>query len=219
MKVMTNVKQASGRQPSPLRRTPAQDRSEQQIERVMGAAASLIGLNGPDNVTTTQIAELAGVSIGSLYRYFKDRDAVLEALLQRSETELLGRIKAGGLSLARDDWREAISAALEIQVGFLRDQNTGFHALWFSTTGALAGRTSEANRTTDDLLAHQLVAELPPARLAALGPQPVAVVRLAMGILTKGTELAFSSTDSQGDPVMIAEAKKAAILYLSAYLD
>lgn len=202
----------------PLRRAPAQSRSEERIERILIATAHLIANAPLESVTTTQIAKAAGMSVGSIYRYFADVDAVYQALLGRSINELVARLRRGGLTLAGRSWRADISNALDIQVDYLQDLDTGFHALWFASSGALAALTTATNQATDDALVDDLISELSPKRLARLGDNPQAVVRMAIGILTKGTELAFTATQTKADPDIIAETKKATINYLAAYL-
>jgi AcrR family transcriptional regulator len=214
---MTNSAAAPDDAPSPFRRSPTQERSERRTERILQATVDLLAHTPPDALTTTRIAKAAEISVGSIYRYFADVDAILNELLQRSEAELLVYIRTG-FSLVGDDWPDAVSRAMDLQVEFLQNHQTGFHSLWFSTTGALAERTLLANRRTDDALTDELIAELPADKLERLGANARTVVRLAVGILTAGTELAFSATNSQGDPVVVAETKLAATLYLSAYL-
>ncbi|CAN5326110.1 hypothetical protein BH09ACT6_BH09ACT6_03670 [soil metagenome] len=202
----------------PLRRAPRQSRSEERTNRILSAAAKLISENPPDSVTTTQIATAAGTSVASIYRYFADVDAIFVSLLHQAEADLLVEIRKG-FSLAGDDWRDAISRALDIQVDFLENKDTGFHALWFGSTGALAAQAARSNTATDDELTMMLVDELSESRRERLGANPETTVRLVVGILTKGTELAYSEAQSQADPVVIAETKRAAIAYLETYLD
>lgn len=64
------------------RRTPRQARSRDTVERVLDAAARVFGARGYAG-TTNEIAASAGVSIGSLYQYFADKDAILVALAER----------------------------------------------------------------------------------------------------------------------------------------
>jgi AcrR family transcriptional regulator len=76
------------------RRSPVQDRARRTVERILDAAAHVFGERGYA-ATTNDVAERAGVSIGSLYQYFRDKDALLVALhdrhLDQIERELLGR--------------------------------------------------------------------------------------------------------------------------------
>lgn len=52
-------------------------------EKILGAAMASICKNGFFNTTTNEIAKRAGISIGSLYSYFKDKDAILMELLKK----------------------------------------------------------------------------------------------------------------------------------------
>jgi AcrR family transcriptional regulator len=72
------------------RRQPVQARSRQTVERILGAAAVLIEQGGVDAVTTRAIAERAGITAPSLYRFFADREQVLDALIEQH----LGRLSA-----------------------------------------------------------------------------------------------------------------------------
>lgn len=78
---------------------PKQDRSRQTYERILVAAEKLFVERGWDGLNTNAIAEEAGVSIGSLYRYFPDKSAVLRALAERAAAPLLEGLDA---ILARD---------------------------------------------------------------------------------------------------------------------
>jgi AcrR family transcriptional regulator len=66
-----------------MRRMPQQTRSQQRVDLILDVAADLFVEIGYGSVTTNAIAERAGISIGSLYRYFPDKDAILHALSSR----------------------------------------------------------------------------------------------------------------------------------------
>lgn len=78
----------------PFRRRPVQERSRQTVERILAAAAQVFGERGYA-ATTNHVADAAGLSIGSLYQYFPDKDALLVALHERhlnaATTRLVGR--------------------------------------------------------------------------------------------------------------------------------
>jgi AcrR family transcriptional regulator len=65
------------------RRNPKQARARETIEAIVEATAQILERDGRDALNTNRIAERAGVSIGSLYQYFADKDAILLALARR----------------------------------------------------------------------------------------------------------------------------------------
>jgi AcrR family transcriptional regulator len=74
-----------------VRRQPKQRRARQTVEAVLDAVARVLKRDGVDAVTTNRIAEVAGVSIGSVYQYFPDKRAIFVALHQR-HVEQMSRI-------------------------------------------------------------------------------------------------------------------------------
>jgi AcrR family transcriptional regulator len=64
-------------------REPKQARSRETFDAILGAAAQVFERKGYASATTNRIAERAGVSIGSLYQYFPNKDAILVALTER----------------------------------------------------------------------------------------------------------------------------------------
>lgn len=77
----TPHRQQTGVTPRPARRSPAQDRSAATVRRINAAAIRLLGRGIPSSrLTTAQIAREAGVSVGALYRFFPDKEALVGAL-------------------------------------------------------------------------------------------------------------------------------------------
>ena len=65
------------------RKKPVQSRSRETVEIIFEAAAQVFSQVGFASATTDRIAERAGVSIGSLYQYFPNKNAILVGLLER----------------------------------------------------------------------------------------------------------------------------------------
>jgi len=79
---------------SMMRKQPQQARSEATIEAVLQAAAHILGQRGWRGLTTNAVADAAGVSIGSLYQYFPNKLALVEAVRQRHFDEVLAILRA-----------------------------------------------------------------------------------------------------------------------------
>lgn len=76
--------------PKPVdRRTrPVQERAKATRERILDTAAELFGERGIADTSTNLIATTAGISIGTLYRYFADRSILVEEILERLITDV-----------------------------------------------------------------------------------------------------------------------------------
>jgi AcrR family transcriptional regulator len=75
-----------------LRNEPVQARSTARLTALLDAAAAAVQELGYERLTTAMVAERAGASIGTVYRYFPDRIAVLQALASRNLERVLGGI-------------------------------------------------------------------------------------------------------------------------------
>ncbi len=65
------------------RKPASQSRAQETVDAILDASARIVDGDGTGALTTNRIAEIAGVSIGSLYQYFPGKDAVLHALVKR----------------------------------------------------------------------------------------------------------------------------------------
>ncbi len=86
------------------RKSPQQLRAQGLVEAILEAAARILETD-PAGFTTNHVAVLAGVSIGSLYQYFPNKDALVAALITRSQAEIVAAARAvaadpGAASLA-----------------------------------------------------------------------------------------------------------------------
>ena len=92
---------AARRIPVRPRKRPLQERSRATVDAILTAATHVFSAQGYAGATTNKVAERAGVSIGSLYQYFPNKDALLAALIDahvREGETLLTKAAAEGIT-------------------------------------------------------------------------------------------------------------------------
>jgi len=70
------------------RKRPTQERSQATVQAILIATTHILTEEGYDRLTTNRVAERAGVSIGSLYQYFPNKDALMVALAEHHANEM-----------------------------------------------------------------------------------------------------------------------------------
>lgn len=89
------------REPRTVRK-PQQARSRRTRERVLEAAVTCFEADGYDGTTTAAIATRAGIAVGTLYGYFRDKRAILLELIDGTTTEMAEHVVKG---LDPEAWR------------------------------------------------------------------------------------------------------------------
>lgn len=152
------------------RKQPRQQRSRATWGAILDAAAQLFGESGYAATTTNKVADRAGVSIGSLYQYFPDKDALLLALAERHIGEATQVLVAEFVALERDrpDLECTLTRLIDAVVALHR-QDPAMHRLLFDQTPRtpeLAGRLRDLERQLGAAVSAQL------QRLEVGGPVP-----------------------------------------------
>ena len=113
-----------------LRRVPQQGRSREKVRRILDAADALLAREGADALVTSRVAREAGVAVGSVYAYFPDKEAIVEALALRYWStvtdSIAGVVEADARAPVADPVAAVMGAVLETFRG-----SAGFRALWF----------------------------------------------------------------------------------------
>ncbi|WP_253885586.1 TetR/AcrR family transcriptional regulator [Actinokineospora diospyrosa] len=132
--------------PYRVRRTPTQYRASRQIERILDAAARVVATKGYAATTTADIAKAATVSIGSVYRYFPDKTAVMRAVVERNTRRFQDRVLADRTPVR--GWRAGLDRAYAVYVDMCRTED-GFRAI--SGAGLAAGELEPQDDAKDPL--------------------------------------------------------------------
>lgn len=101
-----------------VRRVPTQVRSQRRVEKILAATIEVMGEVGFEAATTNAIAERAGVSIGSLYRFYPNKAAIMHALNNRCLNELRETLDA---AFNREGTSQPLEVFIERIIGILED--------------------------------------------------------------------------------------------------
>ena len=75
------------------RKSPRQARSADTVETILAAATRVLERESLAGFNTNRVAEVAGVSVGSLYQYFPNKSALIAALIDRQQSALAQAIE------------------------------------------------------------------------------------------------------------------------------
>ena len=86
--------EAVPRQPLEARKQPVQARSRMTLDAILDAATRVLTMESLSGFNTNRVAEVAGVSVGSLYQYFPNKAALMSALIDREQLRLATALEA-----------------------------------------------------------------------------------------------------------------------------
>jgi len=96
-----------------MRKRPRQQRSKQMVDRILDATSRSLAAHGIEGTTTRRVAEMADISVGSLYQYFSDKESVVTALENRMVDHILAMLTELAPRLHSAPLPEAVRAVLE----------------------------------------------------------------------------------------------------------
>jgi AcrR family transcriptional regulator len=102
--------------PAPRWRNPVQERARITVEAILDTVVKLLKQNGASAITTNRIAEIAGVSIGSVYQYFPNKRAIFIALHARHIDQVDSVIQRALAEHAESPLEDLIRALVESMV-------------------------------------------------------------------------------------------------------
>jgi AcrR family transcriptional regulator len=170
---------------------------------MLDACAEIVDEIGYEGLTTTLLAERAGVAIGSVYQFFPDKRAVVQALTQRSLEAYLQRLAERFTAAELTDWWDGVDAAIEEYIHMHRTV-PGFRTLHFGDVvdGHLLDDEQDNNAVIAAQLADVLVAQFTVVDTTRL--------RFALAIAVEAADALIKFAfrrDPMGDEAVFTEAK------------
>lgn len=193
-----------------LRNEPVQARSTARLSALLDAAAQVVKEIGYERLTTAMVAERAGASIGTVYRYFPDRIAVLQSLSARSLGQFLQRVVPALNGSTKANWWEAFSVVLDDAVSAFRS-NPGFRSLRFGDV--IDVRPPESDRTATAVVAREVAKVLSSRYGLPEGKELELRIEVALDIADALLTRAFAF-NAKGDARFIEEARAVVRSYL-----
>jgi AcrR family transcriptional regulator len=200
----------------PLRRIPVQGRSVARVQRMLDACADLVDEVGYEALTTTMLAERAGVAIGSVYQFFPDKRAIVQALALRNVEAYLARLAARLDSIEFDHWWDVVDTAIDEYIAMHRDV-PGFRTLHFGDVVDV--HLLDAERDNNTIIAEQLAGLLVEHFGAAAGARLDFAMAIAVEAGDALIKMAFRRNPEEGDAEVLAEAKTLIREYLQRHVD
>lgn len=124
--------------PSQIRKTPRQRRSAETVEAILTAAAHILENEGFDAATTNRVAVKAGVSIGSLYQYFPNKESLVRALNDRHTREVLALLQKRFAEVREAPLEVSVRAIVQAMVDIHR-VNPGLHRVLVNIVPGIGG--------------------------------------------------------------------------------
>ena len=192
------------------RRNPVQGRSHETVERIFQAASKLLATKPLDEITTSRIAQEAAVSVGALYRFFPDKQAIIDAIAVRCVEEFRDSFESRMAELNFSNGPAFLGAVVDAFVAFL-ESHPDFRTIAFHQVSAnTRKRQTDPNAVGAGFVKRFMV--------ETLGMQDVSGLDLRLRIAIETGErlfaYAFEQTDAPERARIIEEMKQLLSRYL-----
>jgi len=111
------------------RKPPRQIRSKETVDAILTATTRVLVADGYNAANTNRIAEVAGVSIGSLYQYFPSKEALVAALIERHNNSIIELVESK-LAELKEKPLEKVLAALVVATIKVHTVNPELHRVF-----------------------------------------------------------------------------------------
>jgi AcrR family transcriptional regulator len=98
------------------RKEASRARSRATVEALVDATARILVREGFDKASTNRIAEVAGVSVGSLYQYFPGKEALVAAVIERHQQEIMQLVRGELAQVASQPLKQAVRTLVTVAV-------------------------------------------------------------------------------------------------------
>lgn len=185
------------------RRSPQQERSRAKVDAILDAADAIIVDRGLDALTTTLVAERAGVAVGTLYQYFDGVPAIIDALVARHARRFASFLESALAARTFRRKRDAANAALDALIDYYRSEPT-FGALWRGSPQLTGAGIAEAS---DDLVGIVIGAVTAQGLVTDIDEDFVREAQVQWAVATSLIQVAFAR-DPDGDAAVLAHLRR-----------
>jgi AcrR family transcriptional regulator len=197
------------------RKEAIQGRSKATVEAILRAAAHILVRTGYEATTTNRVAVEAGVSIGSLYQYFPNKEAIVSALIDRHLSDQMQWLRQAALHAMAQPLEEAARTLIEGLIAAHR-VDPELHRVFFEELPRMGGfqRLESVEAETLELVKTYLAARVPElSKERSLEVVAFLVVRAVEGAAHGAVLL---RPDLLAAPTFVDEVVKLVVSYVTA---
>ena len=153
------------------RKTPVQTRAAVTVDAISEATIQVLLSHGADRLTTTRVADRAGVSVGTLYQYYSNKQSLLFALMEDHFEKVAAAVEAACEQACNKPLTEMIKQVVEVFVD-AKTERADISVALYQVSGEIGGpalvkkMTQRMRRALDAMLRTALDIESPPDGLA-----------------------------------------------------
>jgi AcrR family transcriptional regulator len=206
---------ASDDAPERRPRQPQQARSRERVRRLLEAADEVLASEGFGALTVRRLAEQAEVPVGTIYQFFTDKSAVVDALARRYIAEFDTMIEALVEAAEADAWEDVVEVVMDSAIAMYRSR-PGYLAIW--TGRHLSPELQQVDDTNNAAIADGLRRILVAQHGLADDERLALKCQVAVQTTDALLQLAFR-LDPAGDEAILTEAKLLQRLYLHDIVD
>ena len=196
------------------RRVPSQQRSKEKYEQVLLSAKELIGQKGNDLVTMKEISKHSGVTLPSIYQYFPDKTAILQAIME----DYFSQVREILVTLLKDCdsmqvLSEQLNSGIDIFYTLVKDEPV-VSVLWASLQASVSLRELDAK---DSAINAGIITDKIFSIIGELRKDEIRTsVTLLVNMIGATVRLAATMPEQQGEGI-IEEYKYIASLRLKSF--
>ena len=198
-----------------VRREPRQARSRARVAQILAAADGILSVEGFEALTVRRIAQEAGVPVGSIYQFFPDKAAVVDALahsyLSEFDAAIAALVAAAQDPAAAAAWSDPVGRLVDEFAGLYRSR-PGYVALWSGRH--LSPELARADEANNLAIAAGVRRILVARGILRDGPDLERDVQVAVHVADALLQFAFASA-AGGDDLILGELKTLLRLYLT----
>ena len=196
------------------RRVPSQQRSKEKYEQILLSAKELIGQKGNDLVTMREISKHSGVTLPSIYQYFPDKTAILQAIME----DYFSQVRETLVTLLKDCdsmqvLSEQLNSGIDIFYALVKDEPV-VSVLWASLQASVSLRELDAK---DSAINAGIITDKIFSIIGELRKDEIRTsVTLLVNMIGATVRLAATMPEQQGEGI-IEEYKYIASLRLKSF--
>ena len=184
-----------------MRREPQQERSRARVRQILGAADAVLSADGFEALTVRRIAQAAGVPVGSIYQFFPDKAAVIDALARAYLEEFDAAIEELTQAAQATVWDDPVQVLVDAFTQMYRSR-PGYVALWAGRH--LSPRLAQADEANNVAIADGVRRVLIAQAGLADGEELARISRISVVVADALLQYAFRAV-AGGDDFVLGE--------------